>query len=246
MNKTCICHGCNLWYQVLVLVHDIKSPQNHFTATSAGTTNGNDPESNLTLLPLVCGWVNPFLSRAHAAPVHHCVTQNIRVQLCSRARQQGESRQRELVTHTHIRGLVSLQFSLQPVTLSADSPQFTWLCILNKIRPFPSSSNRLHIWFLKIKHIWKGAIRTSHQHLCSFKSTQKSNQTLLGNGGSRIADEMSLQHIQEEAKCTYFLLLPCFKLIKLNDTSLFSRKEDTTDFRMQHGAQITKFGFCGF
>lgn len=63
-------------------------------------------ESSLTLLSLVFGWVNPFLSGTHAAPVHHCIAQNTRVQLCSRARQQGESRQENGLnaheqTHTH-------------------------------------------------------------------------------------------------------------------------------------------------
>ena len=63
-------------------------------------------ELSLTLLSLVFGWVNPFLSGTHAAPVHHCIAQNARVQLCSRARQQGESRQEHGLdaheqTHTH-------------------------------------------------------------------------------------------------------------------------------------------------
>lgn len=60
-------------------------------------------ELSLTLLSLERGWVNPFLSRTHAAPVHHCSTQNTRVQLCSRTRQQGGRRQEnELYTHTHM------------------------------------------------------------------------------------------------------------------------------------------------
>lgn len=50
-------------------------------------------ELSLTQLFLMCGWVNPFLSGAHAAPVHHCFTQNTRVHLCSTAGRQYERKQ---------------------------------------------------------------------------------------------------------------------------------------------------------
>ena len=72
-------------------------------------------ELSLTLLSLVFGWVNPFLSGTHAAPVHHCIAQNARVQLCSRARQQGESRQEHGLdaheqTHTHTRSIIIMLY----------------------------------------------------------------------------------------------------------------------------------------
>ncbi len=82
-------------------------------------------ELSLTLLSLKCGWVNPFLSRAHAAPVHHCFTQNTRVQLCSRARQQGERRQEHgLCKHAQTHTRQPSGFGVSPVSITALS--VTW------------------------------------------------------------------------------------------------------------------------
>lgn len=47
------------------------------------------------------GWVNPLLSRTHAAPVQHCFAQNTSVRFCSGARQRGWQQTRKPVIHTH-------------------------------------------------------------------------------------------------------------------------------------------------
>lgn len=59
-------------------------------------------ESSLTLLSLVRGWVNPLLSRTHAAPVQHRFAQNASVRFCSGARQWGRQQTRKAVIHTHV------------------------------------------------------------------------------------------------------------------------------------------------